>query len=111
MVLSDKGTCNHDCAADDARYFAVVIKTSASASALGRGFSKANRILMDNRWKNVSRQQLEGRRSGAAFQPQAAILDYSYADPRIDRTEKGPFGTTADLEVLLSPCISLLEAA
>jgi hypothetical protein len=51
LALSRIGTCNHDREARGARYFPVVTKTSASASVLGRGFSKVNRIFIDDRRK------------------------------------------------------------
>src|SRR3981189_3058223 len=45
LASSEAGTCNHARVAKAAKCLAVATKTSASACALGSGFSKANRIF------------------------------------------------------------------
>jgi hypothetical protein len=76
LAASGIGTCSHDCEARGARYFAVVTKTSASASVLGRGFSKVNRIFIDDRRRGVS------RKSRGTSKPCAITLNYSHAEQR-----------------------------
>jgi hypothetical protein len=45
LASSEAGTCSHAREVKAAKCRAVATKTSASASALGRGFSKVNRIF------------------------------------------------------------------
>ena len=47
---------------EGARYLAVVTKTSASASALGRGFSKAKRIFMGDHTERPAGKGRGGQR-------------------------------------------------
>jgi hypothetical protein len=54
LALSEAGTCNHDRDVRGARCLAVVTKTSASASALGNGFSKVNKIFTANKTGSVA---------------------------------------------------------